>query len=259
MPISFPAINPNTASIQEVIDQLGVIISWAEEENNALGYFPYLYQQVTISVAEGIKSGRFEDGARMERLDVIFANRYFAALHQYFLGDKPTTSWQLAFDVAEKGQAVVLQHILLGINAHINLDLGLAAGKTSPGAGIEELDEDFKEINRLLGEKINEVQASLNRLSIIWKILDVVGAKQDEVLASFSIKAARKCAWKIARKAAKLDDTEIGPFINLTDQETFLRGRMIAHPPSLLIRGFIWMMVRLETDQTKEVLRLLKS
>ena len=152
-----------------------------------------------------------------------------------------------------------MQHILLGINAHINLDLGLAAGLTSPGDSIHDLEKDFREINVLLNEKINEVQAALNRLSPIWKILDFLGAKQDEFLASFSIKSARKQAWKVACQSAYLKGDQLEDFILATDRETHFMGRLIAQPPSILIRVFIWAMSRLERNHPKEVLELLEN
>ena len=45
---------------------------------------------------------------------------------------------------------VILQHLLLGINAHINLDLGIAAVETSPGNQLAPLKNDFDMINKLL-------------------------------------------------------------------------------------------------------------
>jgi hypothetical protein len=41
--------------------------------------------------------------ARSERLDVIFANRYLAALEAYQGGGRPTRSWLAAFEAATRG------------------------------------------------------------------------------------------------------------------------------------------------------------
>ena len=62
--------------IDGVIQQLDVIIDWAHRHKSRLGYFAALYRKVTLKVKEGISEGFFEDGERMERLDVVFANRY---------------------------------------------------------------------------------------------------------------------------------------------------------------------------------------
>ena len=73
-------------NIDQVINRLDEIIAVARAEENRLGYFPALYRNVTIQVKTGIEEGFFEDGARMERLDVVFANCYLDALAQYRQG-----------------------------------------------------------------------------------------------------------------------------------------------------------------------------
>ena len=62
-------------TIDGVIGKLDQIIDWSYTTKSRLGYFAALYRKVTIKVKEGIEEDFFEDGERMERLDVIFANR----------------------------------------------------------------------------------------------------------------------------------------------------------------------------------------
>ena len=124
-----PHQRPTT--IDEVIDRLDELIGWAATEKSRLGYFAALYRGVTVKVREGVATGAFEDGPRMERFDVIFANRYLDAVRVYREGNNPSRSWLFAFESAKGVRPVVLQHLLLGINAHINLDLGVAAAEVS--------------------------------------------------------------------------------------------------------------------------------
>jgi hypothetical protein len=112
-------------NIDQVIQQLDDIIDWSIKSNSRLGYFAALYRKVTLKVKAGISDGLFEDGARMERLDVIFANRYLEAFEQNQKKVSPTRSWQLAFEASNQWWPMVLQHLLLAMNAHINLDLGI--------------------------------------------------------------------------------------------------------------------------------------
>ena len=60
--------------------RLDEIIAWARSSGSRLGFFPSLYRKMTIGVRDGVADGAFDDGPRMERLTVNFANRYFAAL-----------------------------------------------------------------------------------------------------------------------------------------------------------------------------------
>lgn len=92
----------NASTIDDVIARLDHIIDRARQERSRLGYFAALYRNVTLRVRAGIAQGRFEDGPRMGRLDVRFANRYFAAYDQHREGHAPTRCWQVAFDAAAR-------------------------------------------------------------------------------------------------------------------------------------------------------------
>src|SRR3974377_2297500 len=114
-------------TIYDVIRALDGIIDWAWNEKSRLGYFAALYRRVTQTVKDGIASGKFQNGTVIERLDVNFAGRYLDAFAQFRSGQEPTLSWQIAFRAASWWHPIVVQHLLAGINAHINLDLGVPA------------------------------------------------------------------------------------------------------------------------------------
>jgi len=132
----------------------------------------------------------------MARLDVIFANRYLDALALYRNSEPCTRSWEIAFEAAQNQDFLILQHLLLGMNAHINLDLGIAAhinldlgiaaAESVEPNRISELERDFMSINRVLSEKIDEVQDRLSRVSPLLFLLDWAGQRKDEQFAEFS-------------------------------------------------------------------------
>ena len=137
-------------SIDQVIALLDEIVSETEKSNNPLGYFAALYRNVTIKVKEGILNNFFDDGLRMEKLDVIFAKRYLDAYYSWQKNEPVTQSWQKAFELSTGFWPIVLQHLLIGINAHINLDLGIAAAEVSKNKNINDLENDFNKINEIL-------------------------------------------------------------------------------------------------------------
>src|SRR4051812_36613284 len=108
-------------TINQVIDALEAIITESIQINSRAGYFAALYYKVTASVRDGIAKGQFENGPRMEKFDVLFANRYLDAYASWKSKHPLTNSWRVAFEVTEKSSALVLQQLLLGMNAHINL------------------------------------------------------------------------------------------------------------------------------------------
>jgi hypothetical protein len=92
------------------------------------------YQRTTVAVATAVSDGVFEDGPWVEEWDIAFANLYLAALDADLTGGRASRPWRLAFDAPPDLKP--LQHVLLGINAHINYDL--------PQALLEVIsDEDF--------------------------------------------------------------------------------------------------------------------
>ncbi|MEO7119545.1 MAG: DUF5995 family protein, partial [Ginsengibacter sp.] len=131
------------SSIDEVILRLENIIAYCETNNNCAGYFAMLYHKVTCKIRDCITSKDFEDGARMERLDVGFANRYLEAFYLW-IADKPTSdSWKIAFDAVADKPELVIQHLLAGMNAHINLDLGVATANIMHGFLLDDIHDDF--------------------------------------------------------------------------------------------------------------------
>ena len=137
-------------TIDEVLSKLDEIIAESIAKQNPLGYFPALYRKVTQSVKDHIAEGYFDDNERMEHLDVIFANRYLDAYEEFTQYGTCTESWKLAFEGGKNEKLIVLQHLFLGMNAHINLDLGIAAAEVCPGDKIESLRGDFFKINIVL-------------------------------------------------------------------------------------------------------------
>src|SRR5918995_973371 len=88
-------------TIEGVLDALDTIITRALEHGSRIGYFAAIYRKVTARIAEGIATGYFDDGERMERFDVAFAQRYLAAVDGDEHGDTPLTrSWELALRAA---------------------------------------------------------------------------------------------------------------------------------------------------------------
>lgn len=221
---------PASATIDEVLARLDEEVARARRERSRLGYFAALYRGVTARVREDILARRFEDGARMERLDVIFANRYLDALDGYRRGGAASRAWVAAFDAAESRFPIVLQHLLLGVNAHINLDLGVAADEAAPGDQLAPLRRDFDLISDLLCAMIDESQDRLARVSGWTTVLDRVGCRNDERVLDFSIRKARAHAWAAAERLSPLGAEAKRREIEALDGKALHHARLIRHP-----------------------------
>lgn len=228
LPDPMPLILPKT--IGEVIDRLDVVIDRARRDDDRAGYFAVLYRNVTRCVRDGIAEGRFEDGARMERLDVLFANRYLEAYEAFRAGNPLTQSWRVAFEAASRWETLLLQHLLLGMNAHINLDLGIAAARTCPGPAIVDLERDFREINAILIGMLHDVQECLSSISPWFGLLDAAGGEVDELIAKTGLTGTRDWAWMNALHLAALNEDRQGPVIERIDRSIAEVGMVMNHP-----------------------------
>lgn len=246
------------SNIDEVIAFLDQIIEENTEGKNKLAYFTILYRKVTVAIKEAIEKKEFEDNPRMEKLDVVFANRYLKAYAQFKNNEQHSDCWLMAFEAADWYWLIVLQHLLLGINAHINLDLGIAAAEVAPGDKIEELKDDFYKINEILSNMVEGVQADINRISPVIGLLDWVAGKFDERLVDFTIQIARDGAWDFAQKYAAADREEQVSLTGKRDASIAWLGRDLRKPGFVL--GLIAKFIRLfETSSVTKVIKALKS
>lgn len=230
-------------TITEVIDTLKNIIEDSKKNNSTMGYFASLYYIVTVRIKEGIDKKEFQDNERMERLDVIFANRYLEAYHQYQAKEQPSACWKYAFDQNKKYWPIVLQHLLLGINAHINLDLAVAAEQTSPGNKINELKSDFDKINQILSGLVTNLESDLGAMWPTLKIILLFTKKVDNFLIDFSMKLARDGAWKFATELAAMGPEEKINAIKKRDIKIADIAMLITKPG--IIAGMIFKIIRL--------------
>jgi hypothetical protein len=242
-------------TIDGALETLDGIIARAIERRSRIGYFAAVYRKVTATVAEGIAAGLFDDGERMKRLDVTFAQRYLSALAAHEGGARPTRSWEIAFGVAGARRPIVLQHLLVAINAHINLDLGIAAATTSPGAALADLRRDFDRINEILASLVAGVLRDLAEVSPWIGLLDWIGGRHDEEVIRFSIEVARAEAWRFATELAPLaPDAWSGP-IGARDARVAHLARRILHPGGLTA-GLLVIRAR-ERNDVREIIRVL--
>ncbi|WP_447951001.1 DUF5995 family protein [Chryseobacterium koreense] len=185
-------------TIEQVLEKLDEIIIWAKENKNPAGYFACTYRATTAQVLKEIQQKKFEDNARMTLMDIAFAKRYLDAWDDYRKGKKITNSWFIAFEAAKNNNLLILQHIFLGMNAHINLDLGISAASIMPNRKINPLKNDFDHINSVIASVNQNVQDSLNKICYPVALIDQISNGKDNTVLDFAISKARKTSWTTA-------------------------------------------------------------
>src|ERR1700761_3655957 len=216
-------------TIDEVIAQLETIIANSIASNNRAGYFAALYHKVTCRVKQGIQTNEFENGPRMERFDVVFANRYLAAYDQWIRKDTQLSpSWQVAFEMVEKSSVLVLQHLLIGMNAHINLDLGVAVTVVAKEQNLPlaNMKNDFNTINTILASLTYQVVSELDRIS---PLLSLAGmhSKNDSLFIQFAMDNARDGALCFAEELYPKQNDDFNKLIADRDKDIWMLGKAI--------------------------------
>jgi hypothetical protein len=219
-------------TIDGVIDCLQSIIDDSIKTGSRLGYFAALYKRMTMAIRDGMRTGRFQDNARIERLDVTFATRYLVTRDQYFAGELHGQSWLQAYEAANSPKLTVLQQLLIGINPHIMIDLGVAAARTCPGDQLAGLETDFNTVNAIILSLFPIIDEELDELSPFERFVDhsFLGFLKDKAI-DLSIDEGRKSSWGFANKLAYLDLPAQAIAIGHRDLEGLALGACILKDP----------------------------
>lgn len=199
---------PATDTFAHAVRDLEHIVDTTRTTGDRKGYFAAMYSRVTLAVQQRTASGTFDDAARMERFVARFARRYTDAFWARAAGQPTTRSWALAFDAAGQSGPLVLQHLALGMNAHINLDLGIVAAELARPGPVETLAGDFGAINDVLAHLVDRCQDALVAASPALGLVDQLLDRHDENLARFSLRVARDGAWRFAQQLADAGDAD---------------------------------------------------
>ncbi|MGN7787252.1 DUF5995 family protein [Niabella sp. 22666] len=217
-------------NITAVIVDLQSIVNHCKKNNLRAGYFAALYLRMTQAVKEGIINGTFEDPSRMEQLDIHFATRYTDAWNNFQAQQPCTQSWQYTLNSSSNNNNIVLQHLLLGINTHINLDLAIAAATIAPGTKIYELEKDFNAINNIIAGLIDDVQECLSQVWAPMRFLARVINGRHEAVLNFSIDKARATSWSNAVLLANMTPAQQEQHIAAMDNLVVKLGKKIEQP-----------------------------
>jgi len=245
-------------SIEKIIDELHKITIENYSTSNRMGIFSAVYCRTTNAIHHAIIENRFEDPKRMEELDVHFALRYLDAYKGYQSGKRITQSWFTAFEASKKDDYLLLQHLLVGMNAHIMLDLAVSSAEISPKDAIHSLKNDFMTVNDVLFELINDFQHIVNMNAPLLKIFDVVGLKLDEFLIAKGIENARRKAWEYAVQLAFLEGEDFIQTVHSIDTEVARNSTKILKAPTVLT-PLHWVISKTQKSQIFAIPRLLQG
>jgi Family of unknown function (DUF5995) len=220
--------------------------------SDASGYFSALYSRVTERIGASIEDGAFQDGPGLDRFATQFASHYVAAAHDHALGPQ---CWQASWNVVADPRLLIVQHLLLGINAHVNYDLPRAVVEVADERGdLLSIRHDFDAVNDVLAATYVDVVKDLDRVSRWVNSASRLGGGH---AFNFSLALARARAWQAATAMYPLPAEGRRAYAEQLDRLVSVLAFQITRPTPLL-RPLVSLARRLEEhDATKVVTALL--
>jgi hypothetical protein len=207
---------------------------------DATGYFAALYSRVTSRIGAAIRAGTFADGPALDAFATRFATFYVDAFREP--SSRPR-SWAAAWDVATDSRLLIVQHLLLGINAHVNHDLPLAVVAAADERGdLASIRPDFDAVNDVLAATYVDVVADLDRVSRWVNRVARLGADR---AFNFSLRRARAQAWSAATRIHPLDVAARQRAEAELDRVVPVLAYLITRPPPI-VRPLLYLARRLE-------------
>jgi hypothetical protein len=194
------------SSLDEILEEMDGLVKYCIEKSSRAGYFAAVCRAGTARVKKEIGEGAFEDGPRVERLYLVLASRYLEAFRGHFQKKPASLSWEAAFRNAHAWRPTVFQHLLLGVNAQLHLDLPAAAAAAAPGDALEAMKGDFHRLSEILMRQVEEVQDTLSKIWRAFALVEKTAPKTARTLTRFSLVRARNQAWESANRLAYLNE-----------------------------------------------------
>lgn len=217
--------------------------------DDATGYFPAMYARVTQRIGRAAADGRFEDAPGMVDFARSFAGWYLRPRS----GAEPIPgSWRAAWDVGDHRRLLIVQHLLLGINAHVNHDLAQVVIETADERGdVASIRPDFDAVNDVLADTMPDVLRDLGRAS---RWVNLAAAAGGGRLFTFSLTAARHQAWRYATRVWSMDAAGRSREAAALDESVRVLAYLVTRP-GWPVRWLVPIARRLEEDDPRRVVR----
>ncbi|WP_414837245.1 DUF5995 family protein [Candidatus Nanosalina sp. VS9-1] len=183
-------------TVDDVVEKMDQFEKFLDERGLE-SFRPFLraYRKITLKVIQASEKDVFDNPGKLEELDIRFAEPYFEAMEKYFLEGEKKQPWKEYLNYVERDDSRPVLELLLGINAHINADLGQAMKETDYSER-----QDFEEINRILLEALIPVMADTAVQRKDFETLGFLGVQPVAFLGLKKVVQWREQAWKNRNK-----------------------------------------------------------
>ena len=190
-----------------VIDRMQTTVETWQVDADSRVIFLNCYLLMTRNMLAALEMGEFYDTTWVRSLLHRFAQYYFDALDAYDQEPESTSKiWHITHHAAKRADLLVIQNLMLGVNAHINYDLVLALVEmledewpTLSPAERHARYQDHSHVNHVIGRTINAVQDQvICRLAPAFFLVDKALGPLDEWMTERLISSWRDTVWNQA-------------------------------------------------------------
>lgn len=196
------------ATVDEVLDRMATIEAGLPADDG-VAVFNRMYREVTRLVRDAVAQHEFVSAEFLSRLDVNFANLYFAAYRADLERLDVEPAWAPLFEARQRPDTLPIQFALAGMNAHICHDLPFAVLRTCREIGVVPRRDspehvDFTRTNEVLAKAEDEIKGWF--CTGLVATVDRYGGRLDDGFAAFGIHVARAGAWDTSEMLWHLAD-----------------------------------------------------
>jgi hypothetical protein len=187
----------------DIVHKMDALAKDWESRRDNRGIFLRCYCMMTRNMVTALDEKRFMDEDWVRHMLHRFADYYFDALACFDCGEEVPNAWRYVHDAATQDDLHVLQHLFLGVNAHINYDLVLTLyeilqpewDKLSE-SDREKRYQDHLLVNTIIEETIDQVQDEVvEKHAPKMDLVDKLLGRLDEKLIAGLIRKWRKSVW----------------------------------------------------------------
>jgi hypothetical protein len=202
--------------------------------------------RTTQAVADEIARGGFADSDWVRRWDLAFAELYVdAALGAAQAGRPVPGPWRVAFDAAAtRPAAAPLQHVLFGLNAHINYDLPQALLAVISPAEFDDpellsrREADHRHVDAVLQSRVGAEDDELGAVSKVT-LLDRLLRPANRAASRRFLAEARQKVWHnvvVLDRARRVSDDAYATTLLDLERRCAARVLDLTRPGPVLLR-----------------------
>lgn len=171
-PFTYASYKSTFKDIPDVMNHMLDLQEELSETNlHNLKYFNKTYYIITKNVYSKNNEKYFKYSKDLITLDIHFAKYYFDALKQYTRKKLPAPAWNVAFQCYESQRSIPLIYLALGVNAHVNNDLGLTIFDVIEQ---EDYKTDYDKVNTIIYDSLDEVLKELQMQNYIKPFMNIL-------------------------------------------------------------------------------------